>query len=114
MTSAVQEVSIQTSVPEKMLRDVKVHALYHNVSFKEEIAVILETFLGKQPWLVGSWVKQPKTHDGFKPVAVKVSSVLGAAFEQQARIMEVSTSSLAYTAIDWYVRMSTVEQQQNK
>lgn len=110
MTLVVQEVSIQTSVPEKMQRDLKVHAVYRDMSFKEAIAGILQMFLAQKPWLHGAWVKQPKTNDGFKPVAVKVSPSLGEAFEQQAREMEVSTSSLAYTALDWYVNLPAEQQ----
>jgi hypothetical protein len=110
MTAVSTEVSIQTSVPEKMQRDLKVHAVYRDVPFKEAIAGILQMFLAQKPWLSGAWVKQPKTNDGFKPVSVKVSPALGASFEQQAREMEVSTSSLAYTAIDWYVNLPPEQQ----
>lgn len=97
------EVTIQTRVPDALQQELKLLALKHQVLLKEEIATAFALFLQQEPWLQGTWVKQPKSHD-FKPITVKVPEVIGATFERQAEQMEVSTSSLAYTAVDWYVK----------
>lgn len=106
--SDASEVTIQTRVPDALQQAIKLLALQHQVLLKEEAASALTLFLSKSPWLCGTWVKQPKSHE-FRPITVKVPSLLGKQFEQQAEAMEVSTSSLAYTAFDWYINVAMHE-----
>lgn len=105
MTDVV-EVTIQTRVPEALQQHLKLLALQHQVLLKEEASQALSQFLDATPWLCGTWVKQPKSQD-FKPITVKVPAALGKMFEHQAETMEVSTSSLAYTAFDWYIQLAS-------
>lgn len=102
------EVTIQTRVPDALQLSLKMLALKKQVLLKEEIASALALFLTRAPWHTGTWVKQPKSTE-FKPITVKVPVAVGVKFEAQAVTMEVSTSSLAYTAFDWYINVAMVD-----
>ncbi len=99
----LEESIIQTRLPEGLTQKLKLHALEQKIKLKEDVAKIMQAFVLKQPWTSGTWIKQPKTTKEFKPLTVKLPVALGSLFEQTANTLEVSTSSLAYTAIDWYL-----------
>ena len=72
------------------------------VHTKRRVSDIINTFIEQGPWLNGTWIKQPKTSSNFRPLTVKIPTEQAVLFEQLAERLEVSMSSLAYTAIDWH------------
>ena len=107
----MMETVIQTRLPEELGKQLKMEALSQGVHVKRRVSTILQAFMAQTPWLHGTWIKQPKTSDEFKPLTVKIPTDQAYTFEQLAQNLEVSTSSLAYTAIDWHFRtqVSTVK-----
>lgn len=97
------EAVVQTRLPEGLTQKLKLHAIKNNVKLKDDIAEMLTNFIKLKPWLEGTWIKQPKTTPEFKPLTVKVPPEVGTLMANTAEDLEVSTSSLAYTAIDWFL-----------
>lgn len=96
------ETVIQTRLPEALNKKLKIEALSLGVHIKRRVSSILNSFVAGQPWLHGTWVKQPKTTPFFRALTVKIPTEQAYIFEKLAEELEVSTSSLAYTAIDWH------------
>lgn len=98
------ETVIQTRLPEALNKKLKIEALSNSVHTKRRVSAIFDAFIKQEPWLHGTWVKQPKTVDSFRALTVKIPTEQAYTFEKLAERLEVSTSSLAYTAIDWHFR----------
>lgn len=104
ISNTIMETVIQTRLPEELNKKLKMEALSNGVHTKRRVSAIFNAFIEKEPWLCGTWVKQPKTIDSFRPLTVKIPTEQAYIFEKLAERLEVSTSSLAYTAIDWHFR----------
>ena len=100
------EAVLQTRVPDQMAKQLKLYAITKNNKIKDCIAEAMTLFINQKPWLNGVWIKQPKTNSEFKPLTVKVPDAVSAQLTQTAEALEVSTSSLAYTAIEWYLKQN--------
>lgn len=101
------ETVIQTRLPEELNKKLKMEALSTGVHTKRRVSAILNAFMEQEPWLCGTWIKQPKTSPIFRPLTVKIPTEQAYVFEKLAERLEVSTSSLAYTAIDWHFSLPT-------
>lgn len=97
------EAVVQTRLPEHLMQSLKLYGIKNNIKQKDAIADILKRFINDQPWLKGTWIKQPKTTSEFKPLTVKVPASISYLMVKTSEELEVSTSSLAYTAIDWFL-----------
>lgn len=103
------ETVIQTRLPAELNKKLKMDALSTGVHTKRRVSAILNAFIEAEPWLRGTWIKQPKTNNSFRPLTVKIPTEQAYVFEKLAERLEVSTSSLAYTAIDWYFQQPQAE-----
>ena len=100
------ETVIQTRLPEELNKKLKMEALSTGVHTKKRVSAIMNAFMEQEPWRQGTWIKQPKTSSIFRPLTVKIPTEQAYIFEKLAERLEVSTSSLAYTAIDWHFQKS--------
>lgn len=99
----INETVVQTRLPDALAQKLKLYAIQHNIKLKDSITEILTKFIASEPWKNGTWIKQPKTTPDFKPMTVKIPVSVGSNLVSTADKLEVSTSSLAYTAIDWFL-----------
>ena len=106
------ETVIQTRLPEELNKKLKIEALSTGVHTKRRVSAILHVFMEQEPWLRGTWIKQPKTNSSFRPLTVKIPTEQAYTFEKLAERLEVSTSSLVYTAIDWHFAQPAVHPEQ--